>query len=358
MFRQEEPEINLDQILERLRSFTGRFRLGGGGSVVALLVIGILAVALVVWLATGFYTVEPGEEAALRRLGKFDPNVQGPGLHWFWPSPIGTKAILNVQEIRRLELGFRASTSVPSESLMITGDENIADVQLLVQYDITRANAETGEAAIAQFLFRVTDPDGAVLKSATETALRQVVGTRDIDEVLTTEKEAVQEDTRLLLQELLDLYQTGIRVREVKLQNVRPPVQVQDAFDDVVRAREDKQRAINLAEAFKEDIVPRARGEREKLLQDAEAFKAERINLATGQADRFLAVLVEFQKSREVTLQRLYLEAMEEILPTITKFIVASDAGGSLLQFLPLSGTAPTTFPPTSTQSPAPTQTP
>ena len=337
--RQDEPEINFDQILERIRSYTSRIRVGGGG-VFAYAVFGIFFIALLIWLATGFYTVQPGEEAALRRFGKF-VEIQEAGLHWFWPSPIGTKSIVAVQEIRRLELGFRGAQPVLTESLMITGDENIVEAQLLVQYDITRANPETNELAIVQWLFRVADPGGIVLKSAAETALRQVVGKRNIDEVLTTEKEAVQAETEQLLQELLDLYQTGIRVTEVKLQNVRPPVQVQDAFDDVVRAREDKQRAINLAEAFKEDIVPRARGEREKLLQDAEAFKAERINLATGQADRFLAVLVEFQKSREVTLQRLYLEAMEEILPGITKFIVATDAGGSLLQFLPLSQTSP-----------------
>ncbi len=139
MYRQDEPEINLEQLLERLRNFTSRFRLGGGGgNGLAYIIFAVFGVALLIWLGTGFYTVDPGEEAALRRVGKFD-QTQGPGLHWFWPAPIGTRAIVNVQEVRRLEVGVRGSTPVLAESLMITGDENIVDAQLVVQYDITRA---------------------------------------------------------------------------------------------------------------------------------------------------------------------------------------------------------------------------
>ena len=335
MFRQNEPEVNFEQLLERLRSFTGRFKIGSGGGALAYIFFGLVIVVAVIWLATGFYTVQPGEQAALRRLGKFAEQT-GPGLHWYWPAPIGTRAIVAVEEIRRLELGFRGGTSIPDEALMITGDENIVDAQLLVQYDVKDIEA---------FLFRSVDPGGVIIKSAAETSLRQVVGKRDIDDVLTTEKEAVQDETKQLLQLLMDLYETGIRIREVKLQNVSPPIQVQAAFDDVVVAREDKDRTIRLAEAFEEDVVPRARGEAARLTEGAEAFKAEKINLARGQADRFLAVLQEFRKSREVTLQRLYLEAMEEILPGVTKFIVATDAGGNLLQFLPLSGGSAVPFP-------------
>jgi membrane protease subunit HflK len=341
--RPEEPEVNLDQILERIRGFASRFRLGGGGGAFPLFIFAIFAVALIVWLATGFYTVEPGEQAALRRLGKFD-NTQGPGLHWFWPAPIGTKAIVNVEEVRRLEIGLRGSSPVLVESLMITGDENIVDAQLVVQYDIQRSTTDddgTVLSAIEQFLFRSADPEGAILKSATESSLRQVVGQRDIDDVLTTEKEDVQQETKELLQVLLDLYQTGIRIREVKLQNVLAPSQVQDAFDDVVRAKEDKETAINLAEAYEADILPRARGEAAKTVQAAEAFKAERIAKATGEASRFLQVLTEFKQSEDVTRQRLYLEAMEDILPGITKFIVSPQSGGNLLQLLPLTGESP-----------------
>lgn len=371
MYRQDDPEVNLEQILERLRSFTSRFRIGGGpgGNGISLAIIGVFAVALLIWLGTGFYTVDPGELAALRRFGRFD-NTQGPGLHWFWPAPIGTRAKVNVEEVRRLEIGVRGSTPVLAESLMITGDENIVDVQLVVQYDIQRALTECSSSdrtlstvvvpgqpcpvgtnsqvlsAIEQFLFRSADSDGVILKSATESALRQVVGQRDIDDVLTELKEEVQAEVKLLLQSELDLYQTGINVREVRLQNVLAPAQVQAAFDDVVRAQEDRQQIIRLAEAYEADILPRALGAAERTIQSAEAFKAERIARAEGEAQRFTQVLREFRNSEEVTRQRLYLEAMEEILPGVTKFIVASDAGGNLLQFLPLSGSGATQLPP------------
>ena len=321
MYRQEEPEVNLDQILERLRNFAKRFGMGGSGGLFAYLVFGIFAVALIIWLATGVYTVQPGEQAALRKFGNFD-NLQGPGLHWFWPAPIGTRNIVSIEEVRRLELGVRGGTPVLSESLMITGDPdeqgnpgeapNIVDVQLLVQYDIKD---------LEKFLFRVVDPAGITIKGVAETALRQVVGARPIDDVLTDQKEAVQADTKILLQHLLDLYQTGINVREVKLLAVFAPEQVKDAFDDVVRAKEDKARIINLADAYKEDILPRARGDAARMLETAEGFRQEQIAKATGRANRFLAILEEFRKSEDVTRQRLYLEAMEEILPGINKII-------------------------------------
>ena len=335
MQRKEEPEVNFDEVLGRIRAVFGRLGGGKGRNPAALLIFGVLLLALIIWLSTGFYTVQPGEQATLRRLGKFE-SIQTSGLHWFWPSPIGTVATVAVQEVRRLELGLRGATPVLLESLMITGDENIVDVQLLVQWDIRD---------VEQFLFRVSDPGGAVLKSAAETSLRQVVGQRNIDDVLTTEKEAVQQDTKDLLQSLLDIYETGINVREVKLQNVRAPLEVQDAFDDVLRAREDKDRIIDLANAYQADILPRALGDAARLRQAAEAFKQTKIASATGQADRFLAILTEFKNSEEVTRQRLYLEAMEEILPNVTKFIVATEGGGNLLQFLPLtSAPAPTPF--------------
>ena len=340
MYRQDEPEVNLDQILERLRSFVGRFR-GGGGNGLAMAVIGFIVIAFGIWLGTGVFQVEPGEQAVLRMLGRFSSTEEA-GLHWFWPAPIGTRNVVKVDEIQRLEIGVRGSTSVPIESEMITGDQNLVDVQLLVQYNIK---------SLPDFLFKTVDPAGITIKDAAESALRQIVGSRNIDDVLTIEKEAVQIETKLKLQELLDLYATGINVTEVKLLNVRPPDEVQDAFDDVVRAREDKERIINLAEAYKEDILPRARGEAARLVQGAEAFSAERVEKATGEANRFLAILEEYRKAPEVTRQRLYLETMEEVLPGVRKFIVDSSSGGNLLQFLPLTdGPVP--------QSPFPIPTP
>ena len=343
MYRQDESEVNLDQILERLRSFFGRFR-GGGGNGIALAVIGIIGVAFVIWLGTGIYQVEAGEQAALRMFGRFDRTEEA-GLHWFWPAPVGMRDVVKVDEIQRLEIGVRGSTSVPIESEMITGDQNLVDVQLLVQFRVKN---------LPDFLYKAVDPAGVTIKSAAESALRQIVGSRNIDDVLTVEKEAVQIETKLKLQELLDLYGTGIEVTEVKLLNVRPPDEVQDAFDDVVRAREDKERIINLAQAYQEDILPRAKGEAARLIQGAQAFRAERVEKATGEANRFLAILKEYKKAPEVTRQRLYLETMEEVLPGVKKFIVDSSSGGNLLQFLPLTDgpSAPQTLFPIPTPAP------
>ncbi|MDP6452714.1 MAG: FtsH protease activity modulator HflK [SAR202 cluster bacterium] len=337
MYRPEEPEVNFEQILERVKKAFSRFRLGGGGGIGATAVVVVIVGAFAVWLGTGFYTVQPGEEAALRKLGRFN-SIQGPGLHWYWPTPIGARDIVQVDEIRRLEIGVRGGTPVLLESLMITGDAdesglpgeapNIVDVQLLVQFDIKD---------LELFLYKSVDPEGATIVDATETALRQIVGSRPIDDVLTDGKEDIQADTKLLLQNLMDSYQTGINIREVKLLNVFAPEQVKDAFDEVVRAQEDKARIINLADAYKEDILPRSRGQAAALTQGAEAFKQEKVALAEGQAARFLSILEEYKKAPSVTRQRLYLEAMEGILPGITKYVVSEEAGGGLLQFLPLT---------------------
>lgn len=343
-----QPEINLDEILEKISSVFKRFggKLGGGGTrAIILLVIALVAL---VWLATGVYQVKPAEQAALRLFGQYTGALQGPGIHWFWPGPIGKRNIEAVTEIRRMELGFRTLPGgqvgdVPQEAIMITGDLNIVDVQMVVQYKISD---------LESFLFRVDDPgeadrdvppgfpEGRTLKDAAESSLRQVVGQRSIDDVLTVEKEAAQADTLLKLQATLDSYfppgAPGIEIQEVRLLNVRPPDAVRDAFDDVVRARVDKESRINEALAYQQDRVPKARGDAQITIQGAEAFKQERILRATGEADRFLSVLKEYELSKEVTRQRLYLEAMEEILPSITKFVLTPDSGGNLLQFLPL----------------------
>ncbi len=346
MYRPEEPEVKIEQIIDRIRKALGRFKLGGGGGAGWWVVNAAFVAALAIWLGSGFYTVQPGEQAALRLTGKF-ADIKGPGLHWYWPTPIGAWDIVSVDQVRKLEIGVRSGTPVLDESLMITGDPdeqgqpgeapNIVDVQLLVQYDIKD---------IEKFLYRAVDPAGATIVDAAETALRQVIGSRPIDDVLTDQKEAIQADTKELLQGLLDNYNTGINVRVVQLLNVFAPEQVKDAFDDVVRAKEDKARIINLADAYKEDVLPRARGEAARLVQAAEAFKQEKIAIAGGQAARFLSILAEYEKAKDVTRQRLYLEAMEEMLPGITKFIVSEEAGGGLLQFLPLTeeSTSPVEF--------------
>lgn len=335
--------------MERIRNFFGRFRIGGGGSggnIGSLIVIGLFAVGIAIWLGSGFFTVQPGEEAALRRLGTFD-SIKQPGLHWWWPAPIGARDVVFVDSVRQLEVGVAGGNPVLSESLMITGDAdesglageapNIVDVQLLVQYDIKDIEA---------YLYRVSDPDGQTIKDVTETALRQVIGSRPIDDVLTDKKEDIQAETKLLLQGLLDSYNTGLNVREVKLLNVFAPEQVKDAFDDVVRAKEDKARMINLADAYKESILPQARGEAARVTEAAEAYKQERIAIAEGQAERFKAILFEYEKAPEVTRQRLFLEAMEEILPGVKMYIMSGETGSSVLPLLPLTdnGQLPTSL--------------
>ena len=334
MYRQDEPEVNFEQITSRIKGVFGRFGFGGGGGGLVYGILGIIVLGAIGWLGTGFYTVEPAEVAALRRFGIFE-DTAGPGLHWWWPNPIGNRAIVDVRQRRRLEIGIRGDTPFLEESLMITGDENIVDVQLLVQFEIKD---------IEKFLFRAVDPAGKTIKDASESALRQVVGSRNIDDVLTTEKEAVQAETKDLLQQLLDTYEAGIRVAEVKLLNVNPPAEVQDAFDDVVRAREDKERIINLADAYGEDILPRARGDAERLLQEAQAFRAQRVNEATGQAQRFTSILNAYREAPDVTVQRLFLERMEDILPAVEIFIVDGEVGGGLLQLLNLNEAEQTPF--------------
>jgi len=244
-----------------------------------------------------------------------------------------------------MELGFRSGAdgftvaqSVTSESLMITGDENIVDVQAVVQYRISD---------LQSFLFEVDDPgdtdrgipagrpDGRTLRDIAETALRQAVGSRNIDDVLTTEKEQVQTQVLLKMRQLAADYKTGIDVVQVLLQNVNPPLEVQSAFEDVVRAREDRERLINLAQAYEASEIPKATGEAAKITEAAEGFKQGRIARAQGEADGFDAILEGYLLSPDITRQRLYLEAVEEILPGVTKFIL-SDSG--VLPFLPLDG--------------------
>jgi membrane protease subunit HflK len=365
-----EPEVDLQQVLNRMRAAVRGFGKRLGGNVFTYITFGILGVALIVWLATGTYEVNPGEKAAHRTFGKCC-RITEEGLHWWWPAPIGTKNIESLEQIRSMELGFRAGGSVSSsvlkqEAQMIAGDLNIVDVPLVIQYRIKN---------LEDFLFKVADPgetgrtggdiapdrpEGRTLKDATEAALRLVVGQRPIDDVLTDRKEEVQVDTQRVLQDILDSYETGLEVLSVRLQEVSPPAEAVDSFQDVNRARQDRETSINQGQAYDRDIIPRARGESQRITQASEAFKQERIARAQGEAGRFLEILREFQKARDVTRQRLYLEAMEEILPGITKFVVSPGSQASLIlnpggQVVPVPGIAPapTQPPPPATPTPS-----
>ncbi len=301
-----------------------------------LLTLGILpifGIALIFWLFTGVYTVGPDEVGVVQRFGKYDRTVQS-GLNYHMPFPIETVKTPKVTEVKRIEVGFRTVgknqyRTVERESLMLTGDENIVDAELIVQYKIKEP---------INYLFNFIGPE-LTLREAAEASLRTVVGRHNIDEALTSGKLMIQEETKELLQSILDKYGTGVQVVAVQLQDVSPPKQVIDAFKDVASAKEDKNRMINEAEGYRNDVIPKARGEAQAMIREAEGFRESRIKRAEGDVAKFKAILKEYSKAKDVTRERLYLEAMEEILPGLEKYIVPNGEDGNLLNLLNLGGT-------------------
>jgi membrane protease subunit HflK len=275
----------------------------------------------------------------VRRFGRV-VRITDPGPHYKLPSPIEKVDKPKIQQVRRIEIGFETISQGqparykfhPEESLMLTGDEQIIDAQMAVQYKIKDP---------VDYLFNVRSLEGpqGTIKDAAEVALRQVVGQRPIDDVLITEKRQVEIDISTLLQEIVEGYESGIRITEVKLQDVQPPKEVAASFSDVVSAMEDKEKLIQEAKGYKEDLIPKARGEARSMVLAAEAYKAEKVTRAEGDVAKFLAVLAEYDKAKEVTRKRLYLEAMEKVLPGIRKFIIDSETGDGVLKLLPLEGT-------------------
>jgi len=290
-----------------------------------------LAALLLLWLASGIYVVQPDEQAVVFRFGKSSGQA-GPGLHYHLPRPVERVEIERVSEVKRLEIGFRTISVSPTpryqkvaaEAVMLTGDENIVDVELIVQYRIRN---------VENYLFNVRQQAKAIHDVA-EAALRQVIGQHTIDEALTEGKLQIQEEIQVQIQEVLDLYEIGVRIEQAKLQTVSVPQEVDFAFKDVASAREDRERLKNEAEAYQNDIIPRTRGEAEKMIREAEAYKVERVKRAQGDADRFLEVLAEYRKAKDVTETRLFLETMEKILPGMEKYIVDTDGKGGLLNVL------------------------
>ncbi len=335
-------------IEELLKRSQDRFRKAmpggfGGGKGIALVVLA----GLILWGLTGFYRVQADEQAVVLRFGEY-VRTAGEGLHYHLPSPIESVLIPKVTPIRTVELGYRslgemrgrnvsASRQVPEEALMLTGDENIVDINFTVFWNVKDAQ---------QFLFNLRDPDGTV-KVAAESAMRDIIGRTPIQSALTEGRSEVEQNVHELLQSLLDTYKTGIQIVEVQLQKVDPPAQVIDAFNDVQRAKADQERLRNEAEAYRNDIIPRARGEAERLLQEAEAYKEEVVNLAQGDAGRFTSVLNAYSQAKDVTARRLYLETMQHVLKGTNKVIIDPSAQGSqgVVPYLPLpelKGRAPT----------------
>ena len=301
-----------------------------------LLSMGVLptiGIAIVIWLLLGLYSVGPDEVGVVQRFGKYN-RVVGSGLNYHIPYPIETVKTPKVTEVKRIEIGFRTVgknqyRTIEQESLMLTGDENIVDAELIVQYKIKDP---------IDYLFNFIGPE-LTLREASEASLRTVIGRHNIDEALTSGKLMIQEETKELLQIILDKYETGVIVVAVQLQDVSPPKQVIDAFKDVASAKEDKNRMINEAEGYRNDVIPKARGQAQAMIRESEGFRESRIKRAEGDVAKFKAIVKEYTKAKEVTKERLYLEAMEEILPGIDKYIVPNGEDGNLLNLLNLTGT-------------------
>jgi membrane protease subunit HflK len=291
--------------------------------------VGIGAIAAVVallWLASGFFTVQEGQTGVVMTFGKYSHSTT-PGFNWRWPYPIQGHEIVNVSQVRTVEVGYRANAKnkQPKEALMLTDDENIIDIQFAVQYTLKSAS---------DWIFNVRDPEETVRQVA-ETSIREIVGKNKMDFVLYEGREKVALDTSQLMQQILDRYQAGVQITNVTMQGVQPPEQVQAAFDDAVKAGQDRERQKNEGQAYANDVIPKARGAASRLLQEAEAYSARVTANAEGDASRFKQVLTEYQKAPAVTRDRMYLDTMQQIFANTTKVMVDAKSGSNLL-YLPL----------------------
>jgi len=293
----------------------------------------IVAVTAVVWLSASIYKVQPDEQGVILRFGKWIDTTQ-PGLHVHLPYPVETVLLSKVTQINQIQLGDQAAdahgdSAAGRDRQMLTGDENIVEADCAVFWKIKDAGL---------YLFRVDDPQAAV-KIAAEGALREVIGRTPIQAVMSDKRQQIADETKNLLQNLLDTEQAGVLIMQVQLQRVDPPAAVIDAFNDVQRARADQERARNEAEAYSNDILPRARGEADHIRQDAEAYKTQVVNLAEGEANAFLSVYQSYEDAKEVTSWRMYLESVDEVLRKSTKVIVDSSGKGvsGVVPYMPLS---------------------
>ena len=326
---------------------------GGFGSVKGVVLIALAAV--VIWLLTGFFRVQPNQQAIQLVFGKPYGRPVEPGLHYNLPGPIGNVVVVNVSDQRRTVIGSRTEGAqdrstfnrqqqrvATTENLMLTGDENIVDIEFAVLWTVKD---------VAQYAFAARRPEINV-RSGAEAAMREIIGKSNLQYAQTEGRTRIEQDTRELLQRILDEYKVGVRVFQVQLQRVDPPQEVIAAFRDVQAARADKERSINEANTYRNQVLPRAKGEAESIVQRAEAYKAETIARSKGDAQRFTQVYEQYAKAKEITQERLYIETIEEVLRGVNKVLVdRSAAGPGVLPYLPLpelrSGPQPGTQPPT-----------
>lgn len=325
------PPPNLEEILRRGQDrLRGVFPGGLGSRGIAVIVL----LLVLVWLASGIYRVQPDEQGVELRFGEFTELTQ-PGLNYHLPVPIETVETPKVTRVNRVDVGFRSAADlgrpevandVPEESLMLTGDENIVDVDFAVFWVIDNA---------ANYLFNIQNPE-ATVKAVAESVMREVVGRTEIQPILTEARSTIESAVHQLMQDTLDSYQSGIRITQVQLQKVDPPAAVIDAFRDVQAARADLERQRNEAEAYANDIIPRARGEAAQIFQEAEAYRQQIVAEAQGDAQRFLKIYDSYKNAKDVTQRRIYLETMEQILANNSKIIIDSQSANEVVPYLPL----------------------
>ncbi|MEL0012168.1 MAG: FtsH protease activity modulator HflK [Alphaproteobacteria bacterium] len=328
---------NIEEMLRRSQDRVRRVMPGGFGSPVAIALI--ILVLLGVWLLSGLYRVQENERGVPLLFGDWSGDVTEPGLHWWPPAPIGEVLVPPVTQINRLNIGFRdasdirtrttSTRDVQNESLMLTSDQNIADVDFTVQWRISNAG---------EFLFNIRTPEETV-KAAAESAMREVVGQTALDDLLTTAREEVQSKTRDLIQSILDGYGAGIAIERVQLQKTEAPPPVIDAFNDVQRARQDKEKLQNEAESYRNRIVPTSRGEAAGLIQEATAYRERVIKEAQGEASRFDQIYETYRSAPEVTRRRLYIETLRDVLEKADKVIIddGAEGGQGVVPYLPLN---------------------
>jgi membrane protease subunit HflK len=294
-------------------------RIGGGAGIV-------VAIVLAVWLASGFYIVVEGQRGVVLTFGEYSTET-GSGLRWRMPWPIQSHELVNLAQVRTLEIGYRnnVKTRVLKESLMLTDDENIVDLQFAVQYLVRDAK---------DFLFTNRKPDDTAMQAA-ETAMREIIGKSRMDQILYEGREAIQISAQQLMQQILDRYKTGITVSRVTIQSAQPPEQVQAAFDDAVKAGQDRERQKNEGQAYANDVIPKARGAASRLMQEADGYKQRVIATAEGDATRFKQVLTEYSKAPAVTRERIYIDTLQQIYSNTSKVMLDYKGGGNLL-YLPL----------------------
>ena len=326
-----QPPQDIDAIIRQGRDAWRRMMPGGGASSGRTLTLLVLVFGLI-WAATGFYRVNPQQQGVVLRFGEW-VRTSPPGLHYHLPFPIESVLTPEVTSDNRIEIGFRdvsgnssSRRDIADESQMITGDENIVDIDFVVFWRIADAG---------QYLFNLAEPDQTI-KVTAEAVMREIIGRTAIQTALTEGRQDIQVQARQQLQDLLNEYGAGVRVRDVQLLAVDPPADVIDAFNEVQRARQDRDRLKNEAEAFSNDIVPRARGEAAKLVAEAEAYEAEVVNRASGDASRFDQIFQAYLRDKAVTKERIYIETVEEIFSNVDKIIIDSDAGSGVVPYLPL----------------------